>query len=156
QVLQPRHPGWLRLGRVLRSAPGPGAGGRDPALPLRRDFRAGPAGHLRGPRRHRLGPRPGDPPGPRTDRAGLLRPRLRTGVRRTQLRDRSPGFHLLQPAPAQAQPRSVNVLSRNGKPGKSQLLVSPNSVLANALLRSIDILRPRVLAARPGRIEFVV
>ncbi|WP_246258101.1 ASCH domain-containing protein [Amycolatopsis anabasis] len=44
-------------------------------------------------------------------------------------------------------------LSRNGKPG---LLVSPNSVLANALLRSIDLLRPRVLTARPGRIEFVV
>jgi len=36
------------------------------------------------------------------------------------------------------------------------LLVSPNSVLANALLRSIDVLRPRVLATRPGRIEFVV
>lgn len=44
-------------------------------------------------------------------------------------------------------------LSRNGK---SSLLVSPNSVLANALLRSIDLLRPRVLAARPSRIEFVV
>jgi ASC-1-like (ASCH) protein len=36
------------------------------------------------------------------------------------------------------------------------LLLSPNSVLANALLRSIDILRPRVLAARPSRIELVV
>lgn len=35
-------------------------------------------------------------------------------------------------------------------------MLSPNSVLANALLRSIDILRPRVLAARPERIEFVV
>jgi hypothetical protein len=35
-------------------------------------------------------------------------------------------------------------------------MLSPNSVLANALLRSIDILRPRVLAARPSRIEFVV
>jgi ASC-1-like (ASCH) protein len=40
--------------------------------------------------------------------------------------------------------------------GKSSLLVSPNSVLANALLRTIDILRPRVQAARPARIEFVV
>jgi ASC-1-like (ASCH) protein len=45
------------------------------------------------------------------------------------------------------------VLSRNGKPS---LLISPNSVLANALLRSIDVLRPRVHAARPSRIEFVV
>ena len=45
---------------------------------------------------------------------------------------------------------------RNGKPGTSGLLLSPNSVLANALLRSIDILRPRALAARPARIEFVV
>ncbi|MGQ0774495.1 MAG: ASCH domain-containing protein [Pseudonocardiales bacterium] len=36
------------------------------------------------------------------------------------------------------------------------LLTSPNSVLANALLRSIDVLRPRVYAARPARIEFVV
>jgi hypothetical protein len=44
-------------------------------------------------------------------------------------------------------------LSRNGKPS---LLISPNSVLANALLRSIDLLRPRVLAVRPARIEFVV
>jgi hypothetical protein len=47
-------------------------------------------------------------------------------------------------------------LSRNGTAGTAQLLLSPNSVLANALLRSIDILRPRVLAARPARIEFVV
>jgi ASC-1-like (ASCH) protein len=47
----------------------------------------------------------------------------------------------------------VNSLSRNEK---SSLLISPNSVLANALLRSIDILRPRVLATRPSRIEFVV
>ncbi len=39
---------------------------------------------------------------------------------------------------------------------KPSLLLSPNSILANALLRSIDILRPRVLAARPSRIEFVV
>ena len=44
-------------------------------------------------------------------------------------------------------------MSRNGKPG---LLVSPNSILANALLRSVDLLRPRVQAARPKRIEFVV
>jgi hypothetical protein len=44
-------------------------------------------------------------------------------------------------------------LSRNGK---RSLLTSPNSVLANALLRSIDILRPRVLATRPSRLEFVV
>jgi hypothetical protein len=44
-------------------------------------------------------------------------------------------------------------LSRTGNPS---LLISPNSVLANALLRSIDILRPRVLATRPSRIEFVV
>lgn len=36
------------------------------------------------------------------------------------------------------------------------LLISPNSVLANALLRSIDVLRPRVHAMRPKRIEFVV
>ncbi|MGH3753729.1 MAG: ASCH domain-containing protein [Pseudonocardiaceae bacterium] len=44
-------------------------------------------------------------------------------------------------------------MSRNGKPA---LLVSPNSILANALLRSIDLLRPRVHAVRPKRIEFVV
>ncbi|CAM3622808.1 ASCH domain-containing protein [Nocardiopsis rhodophaea] len=36
------------------------------------------------------------------------------------------------------------------------LLVSPNSVLANALLRSVDLLRPRVHAIRPKRIAFVV
>ena len=36
------------------------------------------------------------------------------------------------------------------------LLTSPNSVLANALLRSIDVLRPRIHASRPERIEFVV
>jgi ASC-1-like (ASCH) protein len=40
--------------------------------------------------------------------------------------------------------------------GAGSLLVSPNSVLANALLRSIDVLRPRIHAARPTRIEFVV
>jgi ASC-1-like (ASCH) protein len=39
---------------------------------------------------------------------------------------------------------------------EAALLLSPNSVLANALLRSIDLLRPRVLANRPDRIEFVV
>ena len=39
---------------------------------------------------------------------------------------------------------------------RTSLLLSPNSVLANALLRSIDILRPRVQSARPARIEFVV
>lgn len=44
-------------------------------------------------------------------------------------------------------------MGRNRTPS---LLLSPNSVLANALLRTIDILRPRVLAARPTRIEFVV
>jgi ASC-1-like (ASCH) protein len=44
-------------------------------------------------------------------------------------------------------------LNRNGN---AALLISPNSILANALLRSIDILRPRVLAARPARIEFAV
>ena len=42
------------------------------------------------------------------------------------------------------------------QPVKASLLLSPNSILANALLRSIDILRPRVLATRPSRIEFVV
>ena len=39
---------------------------------------------------------------------------------------------------------------------KPSLLLSPNNILANALLRSIDILRTRVLASRPSRIEFVV
>ncbi|MGH3779095.1 MAG: hypothetical protein ACRDRO_00320 [Pseudonocardiaceae bacterium] len=43
--------------------------------------------------------------------------------------------------------------NRSGRPS---LLLSPNSVLANALLRTIDLLRPRVHAARPARIEFVV
>lgn len=47
-------------------------------------------------------------------------------------------------------------MNHKGKRGTPGLLVSPNSVLANALLRSIDILRPRVLALRPERIEFVV
>jgi ASC-1-like (ASCH) protein len=35
-------------------------------------------------------------------------------------------------------------------------LLSPNSVLANALLRTVDMIRPRVKAMRPTRIEFVV
>jgi ASC-1-like (ASCH) protein len=35
-------------------------------------------------------------------------------------------------------------------------LISPNSVLANALLRTVDMIRPRVQALRPRRIEFVV
>ncbi|MGH3796710.1 MAG: ASCH domain-containing protein [Pseudonocardiaceae bacterium] len=43
--------------------------------------------------------------------------------------------------------------SRTERPS---LLLSPNSVLANALLRTIDLLRPRVHATRPARIEFVV
>lgn len=38
---------------------------------------------------------------------------------------------------------------------RTPLLLSPNSVLANALLRSVDILRPRVQSARPARIELV-
>lgn len=47
-------------------------------------------------------------------------------------------------------------MSRNGKTGTPGLLLSPNSVLANALLRSIDLLRPRVLAARPSRVDALV
>jgi ASC-1-like (ASCH) protein len=47
-------------------------------------------------------------------------------------------------------------MSASDRPAAPALLLSPNSVLANALLRSIDLLRPRVLAARPARIEFVV
>lgn len=48
-------------------------------------------------------------------------------------------------------------MAQPNKPAAAtSLLLSPNSVLANALLRSIDILRPRVHAARPSRIEFVV
>lgn len=43
--------------------------------------------------------------------------------------------------------------SRTERPS---LLLPPNSVLANALLRTIDLLRPRVHATRPARIEFVV
>jgi hypothetical protein len=34
--------------------------------------------------------------------------------------------------------------------------LSPNSVLANALLRSVDMIRPKVHAVRPARIVFVV
>ena len=37
-----------------------------------------------------------------------------------------------------------------------KLMVSPNTVLANALLRTIDLLRPKVIACRPSRIVFVV
>jgi ASC-1-like (ASCH) protein len=48
----------------------------------------------------------------------------------------------------------VIALAGDGKP--PSLLISPNSVLANALLRSVDLLRPRVRAVRPSRIEFVV
>jgi hypothetical protein len=44
--------------------------------------------------------------------------------------------------------------TENGKP--PPLLLSPNSVLADALLRSIDILRPRVRAAHPQRLVFNV
>src|ERR1700722_16331838 len=36
------------------------------------------------------------------------------------------------------------------------IVLSPNSVLANALLRTIDMIRPKVVAARPERIVFVV
>src|SRR4051794_35199249 len=35
-------------------------------------------------------------------------------------------------------------------------ITSPNSVLANSLLRTIDTVRPRVATERPKRIEFVV
>jgi hypothetical protein len=34
--------------------------------------------------------------------------------------------------------------------------LSPNSVLANALLRSIDMIRPKIVALRPQRVVFVV
>lgn len=36
------------------------------------------------------------------------------------------------------------------------IIVSPNTVLANALLRTIDILTPKVIASRPSKINFVV
>jgi ASC-1-like (ASCH) protein len=39
---------------------------------------------------------------------------------------------------------------------RAPALISPNSVLANALLRTVDMIRPRVQAMRPARIEFVV
>ena len=55
--------------------------------------------------------------------------------------------------PATSSPHS---LPRSSKMSEAALLLSPKSVLANALLRSIDLLRPRVLANRPARIEFVV
>src|SRR5204863_9360699 len=61
--------------------------------------------------------------------------------------------HHLQTALAQTEPKGVISVPRTGK---STLLIPPNSVLANALLRTIDLLRPRVLADRPTRIEFVV
>src|SRR5262245_35630858 len=35
-------------------------------------------------------------------------------------------------------------------------IVSPNGVLANALLYTHDLLRPRIFLARPSRIKFVV
>ncbi|MDT5025295.1 MAG: hypothetical protein QOE61_1721 [Micromonosporaceae bacterium] len=41
-------------------------------------------------------------------------------------------------------------------PDRPPQLLSPNSVLANALLRSIDMIRPKVVANRPKRIVFVV
>jgi ASC-1-like (ASCH) protein len=48
----------------------------------------------------------------------------------------------------------MNAMARDH--GVLPLLLSPNSVLANALLRSIDLLRPRVHARRPERIVFCV
>ena len=41
-------------------------------------------------------------------------------------------------------------------PSTAPALTSPNSVLANALLRTVDMIRPRVQTMRPARIEFVV
>jgi ASC-1-like (ASCH) protein len=41
-------------------------------------------------------------------------------------------------------------------PDAPPAVLSPNSVLANALLRSIDMVRPKVVASRPSRIVFVV
>lgn len=38
----------------------------------------------------------------------------------------------------------------------TQLVQSPNTVLANALIRTIDLIRPRVLSHRPSQIVFVV
>ena len=35
-------------------------------------------------------------------------------------------------------------------------IVSPNNVLANAMLRSIDMIRPRLQASRPERVAFCV
>jgi hypothetical protein len=48
------------------------------------------------------------------------------------------------------------VIALTGEEKPPSLLISPNSMLANALLRSVDLLRPRVRAVRPSRIEFVV
>lgn len=47
-------------------------------------------------------------------------------------------------------------MGQTNRASTPSMLLSPNSVLANALLRTIDILRPRVLTTRPSRIEFVV
>jgi hypothetical protein len=41
-------------------------------------------------------------------------------------------------------------------PDAPPAVLSPNSVLANALLRTIDMIRPKVVANRPKRIVFVV
>jgi hypothetical protein len=41
-------------------------------------------------------------------------------------------------------------------PPPPRFMMSPNTVLANALLRTIDLLRPKVIATRPSRIVFVV
>lgn len=41
-------------------------------------------------------------------------------------------------------------------PDQPPQVLSPNSVLANALLRTIDMIRPKVVARRPRRIVFVV
>jgi hypothetical protein len=35
-------------------------------------------------------------------------------------------------------------------------IISPNNVLANAMLRSIDVVRPRLQAMRPERVAFCV
>lgn len=41
-------------------------------------------------------------------------------------------------------------------PALPKVMISPNTVLANALLRTIDLLRPKVIASRPSKIAFVV
>jgi ASC-1-like (ASCH) protein len=43
-----------------------------------------------------------------------------------------------------------------GSPDAPPAVLSPNSVLANALLRTIDMIRPKVIANRPQRIVIVV